>query len=48
MLDVLAPTRSPVLPEVPTASEAGMSGIDMVVWTPFSLRKEHGLRPSQS
>jgi len=31
-LAVLAPTRSPVLPEVPTASEAGMSGIDMVVW----------------
>jgi tripartite-type tricarboxylate transporter receptor subunit TctC len=31
-LAVLAPTRSPVLPDVPTASEAGMSGIDMVVW----------------
>ena len=29
---VLAPTRSTVLPDVPTASEAGMSGIDMVVW----------------
>ncbi|CAN7674209.1 Bug family tripartite tricarboxylate transporter substrate binding protein [Bosea sp. LjRoot237] len=31
-LAVLAPTRSPVLPDVPTATEAGMSGIDMVVW----------------
>jgi tripartite-type tricarboxylate transporter receptor subunit TctC len=31
-LAVLAPVRSPVLPDVPTASEAGMSGIDMVVW----------------
>lgn len=31
-LAVLAPTRSPVLPDVPTAAEAGMSGIDMVVW----------------
>ena len=31
-LAVLAPTRSPVLPDVPTASEVGMSGIDMVVW----------------
>ncbi|ANY77742.1 hypothetical protein BB934_05420 [Microvirga ossetica] len=31
-LAVLSPTRSPVLPDVPTASEAGMSGIDMVVW----------------
>lgn len=31
-LAVLAPARSPVLPDVPTASEAGMSGIDMVVW----------------
>ncbi|MGQ3354839.1 MAG: tripartite tricarboxylate transporter substrate-binding protein [Phreatobacter sp.] len=31
-LAVLAPTRSPVLPNVPTATEAGMSGVDMVVW----------------
>jgi tripartite-type tricarboxylate transporter receptor subunit TctC len=31
-LAVLAPTRSPVLPDVPTATEAGMGGIDMVVW----------------
>jgi tripartite-type tricarboxylate transporter receptor subunit TctC len=31
-LAVLAPTRSPVLSDVPTASEVGMSGIDMVVW----------------
>ncbi|PTM49812.1 tripartite-type tricarboxylate transporter receptor subunit TctC [Phreatobacter oligotrophus] len=29
---VLAPTRSPVLPNVPTAKEAGMEGVDMVVW----------------
>lgn len=29
---VLAPTRSPVLPNVPTATEAGMQGVDMVVW----------------
>lgn len=31
-LAVLAPTRSPVLPTVPTAREAGMEGVDMVVW----------------
>lgn len=31
-LAVLAPTRSPSMPQVPTATEAGMSGIDMVVW----------------
>jgi tripartite-type tricarboxylate transporter receptor subunit TctC len=31
-LAVLAPTRSPVLPNVPTATEAGMTGVDMVVW----------------
>lgn len=31
-LAVLAPTRSPVLPNVPTAKEAGMEGVDMVVW----------------
>jgi tripartite-type tricarboxylate transporter receptor subunit TctC len=31
-LAVLAPTRSPVLPNVPTAAEAGMQGVDMVVW----------------
>lgn len=31
-LAVLAPTRSPVLPNVPTATEAGMAGVDMVVW----------------
>ncbi len=29
---VLAPTRSPVLPNVPTAREAGMEGVDMLVW----------------
>lgn len=29
---VLAPTRSPVLPDVPTAKEAGVEGVDMVVW----------------
>lgn len=29
---VLAPTRSPVLPNVPTAREAGMEGVEMVVW----------------
>lgn len=31
-LAVLAPTRSPSMPSVPTATEAGMSGVDMVVW----------------
>jgi tripartite-type tricarboxylate transporter receptor subunit TctC len=31
-LAVLAPTRSPVLPDVQTASEAGFQGADMVVW----------------
>jgi tripartite-type tricarboxylate transporter receptor subunit TctC len=31
-LAVLAPTRSPVLPNVQTASEAGFRGVDMVVW----------------
>lgn len=31
-LAMLAPTRSPVLPNVPTATEAGMAGIDMVAW----------------
>jgi len=31
-LAVLAPTRSPVLPNVPTAKEAGMEGVDMLVW----------------
>lgn len=31
-LAVLAPTRSPVLPNVPTAAEAGMQGAEMVVW----------------
>lgn len=31
-LAILAPTRSPVLPNVPTATEAGLTGVDMVVW----------------
>jgi tripartite-type tricarboxylate transporter receptor subunit TctC len=31
-LAILAPTRSPVLPDVPTAAEAGMPGVEMVVW----------------
>jgi tripartite-type tricarboxylate transporter receptor subunit TctC len=31
-LAVLAPTRSPVLPNVPTAEEAGMQGAEMVAW----------------
>jgi tripartite-type tricarboxylate transporter receptor subunit TctC len=31
-LAVLAPTRSPVLPNVATAAEAGFQGVDMVVW----------------
>jgi tripartite-type tricarboxylate transporter receptor subunit TctC len=29
---MLAPTRSPVLPNVPTAAEAGVPGVDMLVW----------------
>jgi tripartite-type tricarboxylate transporter receptor subunit TctC len=29
---VMAPTRSPVLPDVPTAAEAGVPGVDMMVW----------------
>lgn len=39
-LAVLAPTRSPVLPDVPTAAEAGMSGIDMVVWNALFAPKD--------
>lgn len=31
-LAVLAPTRSLVMPQVPTAKEAGMDGVDMVIW----------------
>jgi tripartite-type tricarboxylate transporter receptor subunit TctC len=31
-LATLAPKRSPVLPNVPTAAEAGYPGIEMVVW----------------
>lgn len=31
-LAVLAPTRSPVLPDVPTATESGVAGVDMVAW----------------
>lgn len=31
-LALLAPTRSPVLPNVPTAAEAGLPGVEMVVW----------------
>ena len=31
-LAVLAPTRSAVLPNVPTAAEAGLPGVEMVVW----------------
>lgn len=29
---IMAPTRSPVLPGVPTAAEAGVPGVDMLVW----------------
>jgi tripartite-type tricarboxylate transporter receptor subunit TctC len=29
---MMAPTRSPVLPDVPTAAEAGVPGVDMLVW----------------
>lgn len=38
-LAVLAPTRSPVLPNVPTAKEAGMEGVDMVVWNAVFVPK---------
>ena len=31
-LAVLAPSRSPALPDVPTATESGVAGVDMVVW----------------
>jgi tripartite-type tricarboxylate transporter receptor subunit TctC len=29
---LLAPTRSPILPNVPTAAEAGLPGVEMLVW----------------
>ena len=29
---IMAATRSPALPNVPTATEAGVSGVDMLVW----------------
>lgn len=31
-LAIMAPTRSPALPNVPTAKEAGIEGVDMLVW----------------
>jgi tripartite-type tricarboxylate transporter receptor subunit TctC len=31
-LAVMAPTRSPVIPNVQTAKEAGFEGVDMVLW----------------
>jgi tripartite-type tricarboxylate transporter receptor subunit TctC len=35
MLAVAAPTRSPLLPDVPTMGEQGVSGIDMASWLGF-------------
>jgi len=35
MLGVAAPTRSPMLPDLPTLSEQGLSGLDMPSWLAF-------------
>jgi tripartite-type tricarboxylate transporter receptor subunit TctC len=36
---ILAPTRSPVLPDVPTAAEQGLNGVDANAWNGFFLPK---------
>jgi tripartite-type tricarboxylate transporter receptor subunit TctC len=36
---LLAPTRSPVLPNVPTAAEAGLPGVEMLVWNAIFAAK---------
>jgi tripartite-type tricarboxylate transporter receptor subunit TctC len=38
-LALLATTRSPVLPNIPTAAEAGFEGLDMVVWNALFMPK---------
>ena len=38
-LAVMAPERSPVLPDVPTSTEAGMPGLQAVVWNGLFLPK---------
>ena len=35
MLAVAAPRRSPMLPDVPTMTEQGVSGVDMASWLGF-------------
>ncbi|MTW15022.1 tripartite tricarboxylate transporter substrate binding protein BugD [Rhodoplanes serenus] len=38
-LAVLAPTRSPILPDVPTATEAGLPGVEANAWNAIFLPK---------
>lgn len=38
-LAILAPTRSPILPNVPTAAEQGLTGVEATAWNAFFLPK---------
>jgi len=38
-LAILAPVRSPILPNVPTAAEQGLAGVDANAWNAFFLPK---------
>lgn len=38
-LAILAPTRSPILPDVPTAAEQGLAGVEANAWNAFFLPK---------